>query len=199
MSGETKFAAAILLAGTIFSAVGWLVTHTVSNLLSGPILEYDIKVLFQDQRCGKKEKLNSISVKSTNLSRKINFDLLNLILRLDTSNNSKFSSGDIVFQQPAYSSREPIVVTHKAITFPKVSIRPGTALKIIGCFSGVGQPTFHIGSGSNLKPVESGVQTWLARNEFGALLALVISWSVFLVIICYRLSNKAKKTTASEP
>ena len=183
MFNESKFTAIILLVGTLFSAVGWLVTHTVSNLLSGPILEYGVEVLVHDPQCNKIEKNSSISVKSKNLSREVTFHSINFILRLGTSKNSKFILGDIVYQQPAYSSRDPILVTNKAIRFPNISIRPGTELRIIGCYIGSDQPTFHIGPGSNLRPVESGIQTWLARNEFGLLLTLLGFWCIFVIAV----------------
>ncbi len=84
-----------LLVGTIFAAAGWLVTHTVENVVSVPTVEYDIDVSEKDS--------GRLAVTVRNLSQDHKFSNLAFMLRLPLSGSGKFKEGAIKPIAPAYS------------------------------------------------------------------------------------------------
>ena len=97
MLNSTSIAAIILLSGTVFSAFGWLITHTVLSLISAPILEYEVDTKDSGSICSFQKNLNTVTVNLLNLSRATKFENMHFVLRLDINDSSIFKSAEIIF------------------------------------------------------------------------------------------------------
>lgn len=166
--------AGALLAGSIFAVAGWLVTHTVENVVSVPTVEYE----FDDS--GKDEGRYAVTVR--NLSQDHKFSSLEFILRLPTGGSGRFGGGQIKPIPPAYLERDPPMPTDFAITYPAIALHPGTSLRLTASYSGATIPTFHIGpSGEGARLLAKGRLTWIIRNEIAVLSGLIAVWAVMVI------------------
>ena len=186
MEAKTNRTIILFFIGTIVTAAGWVVTHTISTVLSVPTLEYQINIIEGDQKCKKTNGPNSISVIVRNLSKNTKFDSIIFLFRHDTSNNSKFWTAELYPKQPLYPTRNAPRKGPKAITFPTTPIYPGTELVLFSCYFGLDEPTFHIGpESSNLRPLKKGIETFLIHNELIILTFLLGVWVLFVLVFLF--------------
>ena len=180
MNTRIDIAVVTLLLGTVMAAAGWLVTHFVDNVVSVPTIEYDIKYETDMDDC----QNSSVAVTIRNLSRTVKFSDLVFILRLPVEGCGKFKCADMQPIPPSYRSRDRVKINDAAITSPTTQMHPGTALRLVACYTGVVKPTFHItGDGTAVRPVVRGFLTWIIRNEILVFLALFLVWSITVLVV----------------
>lgn len=166
--------AGALLVGTIFAGAGWLVTHTVDNVVSVPTVEYDIDDSDKDG--------GRFAVTVRNLSQNHKFSELGFILRLPTGGSGKFAGGKIEPLPPAYVEREPIIDSDFAISYPAMGLHPGTSVRLKASYTGDATPTFHIKpSGEGARLHAKGFLTWILRNEVEVLFGFLAVWAVTVI------------------
>ena len=185
MNSRVDIAVVTLLLGTVFAGAGWLVTHFVENIVSVPTIEYDVEhdaILKPAIRDHCSANSNSV-ITIQNLSRTKKFSNLKFILRLrartgeENESSGKFTYAVMEAIPPAYSPGEDIERNDFDVSSPHMGIHPGTAFKLIACYSADEKPTFHIAEDSEaVLPVARGPLTWLIRNEITVLLVLLVFW-----------------------
>ena len=190
MNARIDIAVVTLLLGTVMASAGWLVARFVQNVVSVPTIEYAITHdATLDSTTRRRCSAHSSSVITLhNLSRTEKFSDLTFILRLPVDKAGKFTYKDMRPIPPSYVPlTQPPESTEHAITYPPAALHPGTALKLVACYSGEQKPTFHIApDGDAVRPVAKGLLTALIRNELFVFSALFVIWTVFVCIVTYR-------------
>lgn len=174
--------AGALLVGTIFAAAGWLITHTVENVVSVPTVEYDID--------DSKKDSGHVAVTLRNLSQDRKFSELEFILRLPEGGSGKFEKGAVEPIPPAYSARESSIIEDLAISYPAIGLHPGTSVRLTASYSGDTIPTFHIepkGEGARLRT--KGWLTWIISHEIEVLFGLLVAWTVTVILALGKLTG----------
>ena len=167
--------AGALLVGAIFAAAGWLVTHTVENVVSVPTVEYNIDVSEKDS--------GRVAVTVRNLSRDHKLDNLKFMLRLPLDGSGKFKEGAVEPIPPAYLEREPTGRHDFDISYPAFGLHPGTSVRLTASYSGDTIPTFHIEpSGDSARLRAKGFVTWIIRHEVKVLFGLFFAWVAMVMI-----------------
>ena len=158
--------------------------------MSVPTIEYDIEYdTTLDEGLNDCLEMKNIVTTIYNLSRTQKFSDLKFILRLPTKHKNKVYSGEFKYAgihpiPPSYISREAIVINEHSVTYPSTGIHPGTALRLVACYSGVKRPTFHIAEDSEaVRPIARGALTWIIRNEITVLLVLLVVWTFTTVLL----------------
>ena len=166
--------AGAVLVGTIFAAAGWLVTHTVENVVTVPTVEYDIDVSEKDSR--------RVAVTVRNLSQDHKFSNLAFMLRLPLNGSGKFKEGAAEPIPPAYLERERTNRQDFDISYPAIGLHPGTSVRLTASYSGDKIPTFHIEpSGEGVRLLAKGGLTWIIRNEIEVLFGFFVAWIVTVI------------------
>ena len=194
MNARIDIAVITLLLGTVFAGAGWLVTHFVENIVSVPTIEYDVEhdaILKHAMRERCSANSNSV-ITIQNLSRTKKFSNLKFILRLPGRNGAeekssgKFTHSVMEAIPPAYSPGEDLERNDYDVSSPHMGIHPGTAFKLIVCYTADEKPTFHIAEDSEaVWPVARGPLTWLIRYEIIVLLILLGIWFVAALVLAY--------------
>ena len=168
--------AGVLLVGTVFAAAGWLVTHTVENVVSVPTVEYDIDVSEKDS--------GRVAVTVRNLSQDHKFSELEFLLRLPVGGSGKFKKGAVDPIPPAYSEREITERNDFDISYPAIGLHPGTSLRLTASYSGDTIPTFHIEPAGEeaVRLLAKGYLTWIIRNEVEVLFGFFVAWAAIVII-----------------
>lgn len=163
-----------LLVGTIFAAAGWLVAHTVENVVSVPTVEYDIDVSEKDS--------GRVAVTVRNLPQDHKFDKLKFMLRLPLDGSGKFKEGAVEPIPPAYSERQRTDRQDFDISYPAIGLHPGTSVRLTASYSGDTIPTFNIEpSGEGARLLAKGYLTQIIRNEVEVLFGFFLAWVVTVI------------------
>lgn len=163
----------------LFAASGWSMTHLVDRVVSSPTIEYKTEVEYT------KTQKNFV-VTLTNLSRQyfkgLKFEITEIgaDIRLIGKPGRENLAPAWTFTTDANPS-----ITNKSVAYMVDQFHPDWRIKISIGFEGIGLPKFYLKETGNDQPVrlvESGLETFFAKNEACILFLLGFMWSGLAVI-----------------
>jgi len=164
-----------------FAASGWIVQHSINQVLASPTVMY----VEDRSQCG--DAAGCLTVTITNITRSIRFRGLRFdFLCPQQEQCSPKATKEPV--PPAWDVAEPVDNESKSSSIPIGALQPGWSFKFTVRYSGTVPPSFHLeASDDPTRLVPASLETSFAQHEFRYLSILLILYLIFaIIVICFQ-------------